>query len=404
MKTWSFTSIKTDIGLKCLIRTLLIIMVLIYPLNVSSQNNQPIINNKKIILNQKQMLQIYRNNKYNDTVVQTEQNTRPFTSPDTQDGPSQQLSGVLLPEKYIAAGNSRNKPVIFNILVDTITPLKYDATNKNYKGSLSIILLEDSADVSLQKKLITSVQIEVTTGSGAVVNPSNIQIDHTNLPSTVIQITDNSMSNPLPVHIRTSSNPAGYRVHLNKEARLSIETPARSIQGLGIQTIPINISIQNYGGSGAVNVSVDVNKGSVSPNKIQLKKDSSSTVMLTSESIGEAILQVTANGISGDQKTYKFSFPWIFLLFTIIGSFLGAWVKHITNKGKKNFGRTIGLGILTGFIFAILYYVLGIELFSIKSKFLINEFAVLGISFLGALFWGTIYDLIKTKLFGGKNN
>lgn len=402
MKTENFISTIMDHGLKCLIRISLISMVLIFPLTVSSQNNIPRINGEKTILNQKQMLQIYRNNKYNDTVVQTEQNTKSYTSPDTQDGPSQQLSGVLLPEKYITAGNSRNKPVIFNILVDTITPLKYDVTNKNYSGSLSIILLEDSADVSSQKKLKKSVQIEVTTGSGAVVNPSNIQIDHTNLPSTVIQITDNSMSNPLPVHIRTSSNPAGYRVHLNKEARLSIETPARSIQGLGIQTIPINISLQNYGGSDAVNVSVDVNKGSVSPNKIQLKKDSSSTVMLTSESIGEAILQVTANGISSDQKSYKFSFPWIFLLFVIIGSFLGAWVKHLTNKGKKNFVRTIGLGVLTGFVFAILYYVLGIELFSIKSKFLINEFAVLGISFLGALFWGTIYDLIKTKLFGGK--
>ncbi|HNW89715.1 MAG TPA: hypothetical protein PKN48_08615 [Bacteroidales bacterium] len=403
MKTGSFISIIMNHGFNCLIGVTLIIIILIFPLTVSSQNNVAKIYDRNIILNQKNILKMLKENRYRDIVIQTENNTRPYTSPDTQDRPSKRLSGVLLPEKYITVGKFRDKPVIFNILVDTITPLKYNATNKNYSGSFSIVLLEDSADVSSQKKLKNSVQIEVTTGSGALVNPSNIQIDHTNLPSTVIQITDNSMANPLPVHIKTSSNPAGYRVHLNKEARLSIETPARSIQGLGIQTIPINISLQNYGGYDAVNVSVDVNKGSVSPNKIQLKKDSSSTVMLTSESIGEAILQVTANGISSDQKSYKFSFPWIFLLFVIIGSFLGAWVKHLTNKGKKNFVRTIGLGVLTGFVFAILYYVLGIELFSIKSKFLINEFAVLGISFLGALFWGTIYDLIKTKLFGGKN-
>ena len=403
MGTLYFSKLLSGGRTKGLRIALITLFCLGYSLMASSQIASARLMDNNINKKYKKLLQIYKNNKNRDTVLlHTENDAKPYSTPDKNVVGESSLKGLLLPETYIKMEKNGNKAIIFSILIDTLSALKYDAQKDIYSGTFNIVLVEDTAGISSQKKLKKPVEIEVSTASGAEVSPSVISIDHTNLPSTVIHVVDKSKTNPLPVLIKTSSNPAGYTVHLNKEARLCIETPARSIQGLGVQSIPINISLQNYYGPDAINASVTVNKGSVSPARITVFKDSISTVMLTSESLGNAELKISAGGISGDQRTYKYCFPWIFLLFAVVGSFLGALVKHFTGKGKKNFGKTIGLGVITGFIFAILYYVLGITLFSIKTGFLINEFAVLGLSFLGALFWGTIYNILKGKLFPSK--
>lgn len=403
MATLYYSTLLSGSRAKVLRFAMLVMICLGYPTLASSQRTSARLLDNNINQKNKRLLQIYKNNKNRDTVLlQTENGIKPFSIPDKNVAGESSFNGLLLPETYIKTAEAGDKAIIFNILIDTLSALKYDAQQDIYSGTFNIVLVEDTAVMS-QEKLKKPVEIEISTGSGAEVNPSVISIDHTNLPSTVIHVNDKSKTNPLPVLIKTSSNPAGYTVHLNKEARLCIETPARSIQGLGVQSIPINISVQNYTGSDAINVSVTVNKGSVSPARITVFKDSISTVMLTSESLGDAQLMISAGGISGDQKTYKYGFPWIFILFAVAGSFLGALVKHYTGKGKKNIKKTIGLGVITGFIFAILYYVLGITVFAIKTGFLINEFAVLGISFLGALFWGSIYAVLKSRFFPAKN-
>ncbi len=312
------------------------------------------------------------------------------------------IKGIVLPELHIGSTSDAGQTLLFQILIDNLQPLIFDNQSKIYKGSFNIILLEDSETTLSGKLLSTPVPVEISAGGRAQVEPSKIQIDHTNLPSTTINITDASTDDTVPVLIKTNFNLKGYNTYMNKEAVLRIDTPPRSVQGMGIQTIPVNISIVGYTAKDSVNVSFHLNKGSVEPMNLKIAEGMTGTVKLTSEGTGVATLNVTAPGFRNDQQDFIYVFPWLFLLFTFLGSLSGVLISFRTKKKQKSTFSEFGTGILTGFVFAILFYVLSIEVLEIKLPRAFNEFAVFGISFLGVIFWNRIYDLLQNKLFGGK--
>lgn len=424
METNFFNIKKAGYKLILLINALSVSVVIFFPQTGFSQNQIQAINintsQQNIQTNKlhKSLLNLYNRHGQRDTVVQSGEGTIPYEKKIKLGGEGKHIKGVVLPELYVAsiidtaippkvAGNkSLNrglaKTVFFRILIDTIQPLIYNAATNKYVGVLSILLVEDSDSLLLDGKLKDPVPIELSIGANATAVPSIVQIDHVNLPRTIINITDNSQVNPVPIRVITNFNTKGYTTYLIKEKILLIETPSRSLQGFGVQTIPINISLQGYTGNDSVNVTIDVDKGIVNPNKIKLTKNTSGTVSLTSEGIGDVNIKVSAQEFTSGQKQFRFVFPWMFILFALIGGLVGSVIKYLMTKGKKNIFRILALGLLTGIAFAILYYVLGIEVFATKLSRNVNEFAVLGISFLGALFWGNIYNLISGKLFGSR--
>lgn len=341
---------------------------------------------------------------YRSVVIRNGNNIQPFESRGTvtRNGLNTTLRGSVLPELHIGNVQGEERPVLFQIFIDTMQPLIYDTSSKKFNGTFSILLIEDSETVLAGRMLTEPVMVEITPGTRAKVRPISTTIDHTNLPSTIISVVDESDSDPVPLIIKTVFNHAGYPAYLKKESLLRIETQSRSIQGMGVQTIPLSISMPTYRLKDSVEVTVDASLGTVEPKKVKLTQGMSATVSLTSEGKGESTVKVTSPGFVSDQKVFIFVFPWMFIIFGFIGSLIGSLFKYNMDKSKKKWFSKIGFGMLAGFFFAVLYYVLGIEVFTMKLTHSVNEFAVMGISFLGALFWGKIYDwlngnLLKTK-------
>ncbi len=50
------------------------------------------------------------------------------------------------------------------------------------------------------------------------------------------------------------------------------------------------------------------------------------------------------------------------------------------------------LGCLTGFIVALLYWGLGLNVLNLELDRIYNEFAVMGLAILGALYWQSVYS------------
>ena len=305
------------------------------------------------------------------------------------------LNGWVLDEVIISRMVNEEVPVALQILVDTNAMLFYNRAENKFEGTLNITLLSDAHGVLESKQLVEPVLIELTSGSGARINPQSTFISHTNLPSTNIAIVDVSPQSQVPVNIKTAFNPAGYLKILRKEPLLSIETPSKRLQGLGVQAIPVKIALLGEARSGPVNVSIVTDNGTVEPDNIDISGDRAGTVMLRSEGVGNANLTVTAAGFSNDTREFYFTFPWVFILFPVLGGFLGAVVKYLMMKEKVKFQNVLVLGLITGLITSVLYYVLGIQVFSFKFSQTLNEFAVLGFAFLGALFWDTIYTSLS---------
>lgn len=320
-----------------------------------------------------------------------------------QDGRRENLKGFVLPEIYIARvkqienvndhpGDASSLPeqVILQVLVDTMPVLEYNRLNNRYEGIFSVALVDDSRINMTSLELEDPVPLQFSSARAEFV-PSNERVDHTNRYNT-IRIEDRSDDNPVPVKIITDFNMEGYITHLAKIPSLRIETPSRPLQGFGVQAIPIRVSLQAYTGSDSVRVNLDTNLGSIETDHVYLKRDRPGTVILKSEGAGYAVVSAKAYGFTPDEREYIFAFPWVFIFVSVIGGFIGALVKHLMKQEKGKIGPAVLLGCLTGFIVALLYWGLGLNVLNLELDRIYNEFAVMGLAILGALYWQSVYS------------
>lgn len=357
----------------------------------------------------------------NENIAVFKNRTKPgsFESMGTveQDGRRENLKGFVLPEIYIARvkqaevmtdqpgeaaslqeaitdhpGDVHSLPeqVILQVLVDTMPVLEYNRLSNRYEGVFSVALVDDSRINMTSLELEDPVPLQFSSARAEFV-PASERVDHTNRYNT-IRIADRSDDNPVPVKIITDFNMEGYVTHLAKIPALRIETPSRTLQGYGVQAIPVRVSLHAYTGSDSVLVNLDTNLGSVETGHIYLKRDKPGTVMLKSEGAGHAVVSATAYGFTPDEGEYNFVFPWVFIFVSVIGGFIGALVKYLMKQDKGKIGPAILLGCLTGFIVALLYWGLGLNVLNLELDRIYNEFAVMGLAILGALYWQSVYS------------
>ena len=358
----------------------------------------------------------------NENMAVIENSSKPgsFESRGTveKDGQRENLKGFVLPEIYIARVKqievvndsidviaplhpeflsnhpdviaSQPEQVILQVLVDTMPVLEYNRLSNRYEGIFSVALVDDSRVNMTSLELEDPVPLQFSSAR-AEFEPSIESVNHTNRYNT-IRIADRSDDNPVPVKIITNFNMEGYITHLAKMPALRIETPSRTLQGNGVQAIPIRVSLHAYTGSDSVMVNLDTNLGSIEPGHVYLKRDVPGTVMLKSEGAGHAVVSATAFGFTPDEREYIYVFPWVFIFVSVIGGFIGALVKYLMKQEKSRIVSALLLGCLTGFIVALLYWGLGLNVLNLELDRIYNEFAVMGLAILGALYWQTVYS------------
>ncbi len=320
-----------------------------------------------------------------------------------QDGRRETLKGFVLPEVYIARVRqpevttdhlddilSVPEQVVLVVLVDTMPVLEYNRLSDRYEGSFSVALVDDSRTNMISQQLEDPIPLQFSSPRAEFVPPAE-NVHHTNRYNP-IRIADRSDNNPVPVKIITDFNMEGYVTHLAKMPALRIETPSRTLQGYGVQAIPVRVSLLAYTGPDSVRVNLATNLGSIEAGHVYLKRDRPGTVMLKSESAGNAVVSATAYGFTPDAREYLFVFPWVFIFSSLIGGFIGALVKYLMKKERGKIFPALLLGCLTGFIVALLYWGLGLNVLNLELDRIYNEFAVMGLAILGALYWQNVYS------------
>jgi hypothetical protein len=317
------------------------------------------------------------------------------------DGQETKLQGVALPEIYMARvkstafapahGAPPTEQAILRVLVDTFPVLAYNERDNNYIGQFYVMLLDDSKEYLFSNELVSPVPFQFSS-SLAVFEPQQATIGHTNMPTTAIRITDNSPYNPVPVKIMTSFNPQGYVTYLAKQALIRIETPPRSMQGFGVQAIPLTISLHNYLWDDSVRINLVSTLGSINPDHIYVTRDKAAQALLKSEGTGSTTVKASATGFMTEESRFTFVFPWMFILLTLVGGVIGAILKHLLNPEEGKLALRIVQGFLAGFFVGILYYVVGLNVINFDFGRVYYEFAVLALAIIGALFWEQIYD------------
>ncbi len=289
----------------------------------------------------------------------------------------------FIPELHVETGISGAEA--FRIVFSLVQPFRYSNELNKFKASLGFFLMPETGNSTAN--ISQPVDIEIVSTEVSSILPGHLQIPHLNLPSSTVELIADHVSDSAQVKVITTSNPDGYITYLKVEPTLEILTNVTTLQGYGIQKIPVDVRFFGSNSSGSATVNFTVGKGTVSPNSIDVSYNRPSTVYLSSEGTGEVRLSAYTNNLQSNDLNFKYIFPWAFLVASVLGGLLGGLAKFYFNGQRRKFPTKLILGgILVGLIVAIAYYFLGINLAGLSISAGLSEIAVLGLSALGAYF------------------
>jgi hypothetical protein len=292
----------------------------------------------------------------------------------------------VLPELHVEPtnGNESSEPTTYRIVFTSQQPLRYDETLKKFTARLAFLLMNQSgASVAPSEP----VKIEINSDEISSIKPGSFEITHLSIPSTNVELIADHVTDSARVKVITVSNPDGYITYLKVKPLLDISSNRTTIQGWGIQEVPITVRFIGSNSTDTVKVTFSSEKGTVTPNPLIMRYNETATVHVRSEGMGNSKLTATATSIRSNDLTLNFSFPLYFLLATIAGGLAGSYIRNYSKSGKKKItAKFLTVGIVTGIIGAAAYYVLGVNLLGLSFSAGFNEMAVFAISALFAYF------------------
>jgi hypothetical protein len=290
----------------------------------------------------------------------------------------------VLPEVTIETRDSGARQISYQLYFFPYEPFTYNDSLRKFQSKMGFFFLRSDSLSAVNP--IDPVNIIVTSNDLKQVNPRPLQINHLNFPASDVDLAGDNLSDSVEIRVITASKPDGYQTFLKIKPVLEISTNRISLQGYGIQKIPVEVRLIGSNSPDSVTVNLSASKGTVTPTAVTLRYNTPQTVYLTSEGTGKTLLSAKSSNLESNDLHLSYAFPWYFLLASILGGVLGGFTKYYAGR-KKNFSiRPIIGGVLAGLVGAMAYYALGITLLNFKLTAEMNEFAVLALSALFAYF------------------
>ncbi|KAF0199826.1 MAG: hypothetical protein FD166_254 [Bacteroidetes bacterium] len=291
----------------------------------------------------------------------------------------------MLPELYYARVAGTDEQISYRILFIDAGPLRYNFESALFEGNVRFLPVEvtDSGKIKPVKKTL-SVPEEIIVSFDPESIP--LSISEVNWPPREVSIKARDPRDSLEVRIITMSNPAGYYKSLRIEPAILISSVRTTIQGMGIQTLPLHITLKGVSKYTPVHVGIESSLGTLDSANLVLTGDKPGKIILRSESLGTIEVKVVNASYRSNSITIEAVFPWLFLLLAIFGGLIGGLGKNLLGR-KKIAVRSIALGSIFGLIAAFAYWGLGIVLigFSIETRGL-NEAMVFGLGLIAGYF------------------
>jgi hypothetical protein len=298
-----------------------------------------------------------------------------------------------LPETYVARLES-GAVSILQPLFQMNKPLQYDPIAGLFRGEL-IVFLKDPDNPQDNLKLAQPIHMRVLSSVDEVI-PEQLIFDHANLPDTTVVFRERNPQDSIQIKLITSATPEGYETYLSVEPAILIESGARTIQGWGIQSVPVTVVLRGTTVTEAVEITLQASPGSVTPSQVYVTSEQSGTARLRSEGVGSATLRAISPRFETTEVELSYQFPFRFFIFALLGGLLGSLVYALRRKRKNEpipvRTHLIG-GVLWGLLVAIIYAA-GFEklidnffggLLPVYDYF--SEILILGVAALAANLW-----------------
>lgn len=289
----------------------------------------------------------------------------------------------VLPELHVDPLSGQGEVTTYRIIFTLQQPFTYAATVNKYIAKLAFLLISESGD---NDAAIQPVKIEVRSNEISSVNPESFEIKHLSLPSSSVQLEADRLTDSVAINVFTASNTSGYSTFLKVKPRLEISTGSKTLQGLGVDEMPITVRFIGSNSPDSVLLNFNTEKGKLTPMSRYIQFNKPATVLLRTGGTGNCKIVALGNSYESNELLLKFIFPWYFLLASLLGGLAGTAIKPEEKSGKRFTGKKFIVGIITGIIGAAAYYFLGINLLGLNLQGPLTEIAVFAVSALFAYF------------------
>jgi hypothetical protein len=275
---------------------------------------------------------------------------------------------LALPEVYFAKESGTNNTLSYQIFYVAKSPMKLDFMQRTFKGFIRFIAIEPNLlndPTPMGKQLASPEEILVTFEEARI----PVSINQINFPPYDVPILYQEPLDSLEVKIFTPGNPQGYSAALPVIPAIILTCNRTTIQGLGLQTIPINVSLKGVTSYKPISISVISSLGTIDSSSLTLRNNIPKIVILRSEGLGKIDVNVVSPNYPGNTITVNAVFPWLFLILSLAGGFLGGIGRKLKGKGKITL-RLITYSCIIGLLVAVVYWGLGIKLihFSFEDR------------------------------------
>jgi hypothetical protein len=275
-------------------------------------------------------------------------------------------------------------------------PLKYDAERQLFSGTLRFGLFDPTRSQAMP--LPEPMKFLFFPGGAGSVVPEEIVFDSSNGMVKDLELIEEHPAGRTSLLVVTYAQPEGVEIPVDVEAALLFATRSRSLQGWGLESIPVSILLRGADDEHVAVVTFEADRGAFTPQTLELRGGRIETARLRSQGLGAVSIRIASPRFQDQMLEMHYAFPWMFFLLACSGGLLGSVVSWLLRKRGKEDIRAASYipgWTLFGLIAAIVYLVLGVNIIGIDlgDTANLNEMLVFGIAALAPLSSG----LLKRK-------
>jgi hypothetical protein len=260
--------------------------------------------------------------------------------------------------------------------------LRYDPASQTFVGTV-FIGLEDSARHAERLSLSRPIDVQVT-GDAESVEPVSLRLTHTNVPFDSVRIRAGLTGDVVHLLVQPTFDPnvAPTPIPVVRPS-LIVHVSPEAIPAFALQSATITISAPRTLSGQTVVISAD--RGALDTNTLTLSPQGVATTKIRSGAPGVATVRVEVGDITARTATLRFSFPWSFIIASVLGSLVGALIRSRRTVDQSN--RAVRVDVLLGLAYGLLgavAYTLGLNLVGVELSVRVGDAATFVVSALAA--------------------
>ena len=260
--------------------------------------------------------------------------------------------------------------------------LIYDAASKMFTGTIWLGVAEIVAGRP-PRALVTPVDFEVLDADFA--EPSQIRVERTGAPYKLVKLRLAAALDGGTVMVASNLVPEPIKLELPVSPALLVDAGQSAIEGLGLGTSEINVSLVGVAKPQGRVVTLRTSSGYLGASRLRFDENGMASTSIRSDGLGNAVITASSPGMAAVSADVAYQLPLITFLASIAGGLVGGFIRVGTRPPRRKWSafRLLIVAMLLGLLVFALYAV-GVNVLPVKPSVTVGAALVFAVSGLGA--------------------